>query len=247
MAAAPIDRIVFRNVSKTFLLGGGRKLLRGHVRDWLKPRDRFFALRDVSLHVRDGESVALVGPNGAGKSTLLNLTTRLCYPDQGNVTVNGRVSAVLELGGGFHSDLTGEENLRLAASLQGLSRGRTAELRDNIVDFAGIGDFIREPVRTYSSGMLLRLAFSVAVHTDPDILLIDEVIAVGDQTFQAKCFERMQELRRSGKTMLCVSHSPQLLTQMCDRAVWLDHGQIIADGRIAEVLDAYQGKTISRS
>jgi len=246
MAAASIDRIVFRDVSKTFSLGGGRKLLRGHLRDWFKPRDTFFALRDVSLHVRDGESVAIVGQNGAGKSTLLNLTTRLCYPDQGDLTVNGRVSAVLELGGGFHPDLTGEENLRLAASLQGLSRSRTAELRDTIVDFAGIGDFIREPTRTYSSGMLLRLAFSVAVHTDPEILLIDEVIAVGDEAFQAKCFERMQQLRRTGITMLCASHSPRLLTQMCDRAVWLDHGQIIADGKIAEVLDAYQGRTISR-
>ncbi len=221
--------------------------MRGHVRDWFKPRETFLALRDVSFRVGDGESVAIIGPNGAGKSTLLNLTTRLCYPDQGSVDVKGRVSAVLELGGGFHYDLTGEENLRLAASLQGLTRQRTAELRDAIVAFAGIGDFIREPIRTYSSGMVLRLAFSVAVHADPEILLIDEVIAVGDQAFQAKCFERMQELRRSGKTMLCVSHSPEILAQMCDRAIWLDHGQVIADGKIQEVLDAYQGKTITRS
>jgi ABC-type polysaccharide/polyol phosphate transport system ATPase subunit len=247
MSASTTNRIVFEKVSKAFSLGGGRKLLRGHLRDWLKPRQSFFALRDVSLQVRDGESVALIGPNGAGKSTLLNLTTGLCYPDQGSVTVNGRVSAVLELGGGFHHDLTGEENLRLAASLQGLTRKRAEELRDVIVEFSGIGDFIREPIRTYSSGMVLRLAFSVAVHADPEILLIDEVIAVGDQAFQTRCFERMQELRRSGKTMLCVSHSPELLAKMCDRAVWLDHGQVIADGKIGEVVDAYQGKTITRS
>ena len=246
MAAPTTNRIVFENVSKSYSLGGGRKLLRGHARDWFKPREIFFALRDVSLQVRDGESVAVIGPNGAGKSTLLNLTTRLCYPDQGSVTVKGRVSAVLELGGGFHPDLTGEENLRLAASLQGLSRKRTDELREVIVEFAGIGDFIREPIRTYSSGMILRLAFSAAVHADPEILLIDEVIAVGDQAFQARCFDRMQELRRSGKTMLCVSHSPELLMKMCDRAIWLDHGQLIADGKIGEVVDAYQGKTITR-
>lgn len=247
MSANAIDRIVFQKVSKAFSLGGGRKLLRGHLRDWFKPRDTFLALRDVTLQIRDGESVALIGPNGAGKSTLLNLATHLCYPDAGSVTVNGRVSAVLELGGGFHYDLTGEENLRLVASLQGLTRKRTDELRDTIVDFAGIGDFIREPVRTYSSGMVLRLGFSVAVHTDPEILVIDEVIAVGDQAFQVKCFDRMQELRRSGKTILCVSHSPALLVQMCERAIWLDHGQVIADGNIHEVLDAYQGKTITRS
>jgi len=137
MAAPTTNRIVFENVSKAYSLGGGRKLLRGHARDWFKPREIFFALRDVSLQVRDGESVAVIGPNGAGKSTLLNLTTRLCYPDEGSVTVKGRVSAVLELGGGFHPDLTGEENLRLAASLQGLSRTRTDELRDVIVEFAG--------------------------------------------------------------------------------------------------------------
>jgi len=246
MTASTTNRIVFEKVSKAYSLGGGRKLLRGHVRDWLKPRQRFFALRDVSLQVRDGEGVALIGSNGAGKSTLLNLTTGRGYPDEGRVTVNGRVSAVLELGGGFHQDLTGEENLRLAASLQGLTRKRADELRDVIVEFSGIGDFIREPIRTYSSGMVVRLAFSVAVHADPEILLIDEVIAVGDHAFQTRCFERMQELRRSGKTMLCVSHSPELLTKMCDRAVWLDHGQVIADGKIDEVVDAYQGKTITR-
>jgi ABC-type polysaccharide/polyol phosphate transport system ATPase subunit len=237
-----MDRVVFNTVSKTYALGGGRKLLRGHVRDLIGRRggETFHALRDITLAVRDGESLAIVGANGAGKSTLLNLASRLCYPDEGSVTVEGRLAAVLELGGGFHTDLTGAENVRLSASLAGISRKRTAELYDQIVEFSGVGDFIHEQVRTYSNGMVLRLAFSVAVHADPEVLLVDEVIAAGDQAFQTKSFDRMLELRKSGKTMLCVSHSPALLRQMCDRAIWLDHGQMIAQGTVNEVLAAYE-------
>jgi ABC-type polysaccharide/polyol phosphate transport system ATPase subunit len=200
----------------------------------------FYALRDLTLTVRDGESLAIVGSNGAGKSTLLNLACRLCYPDEGSVAVEGRLGAVLELGGSFHSDLTGAENVRLGAALQGLGRKRAAELYEPIVEFAGIGDFIHEHIRTYSAGMVLRLAFSVAIHADPDILLIDEVIAAGDQAFQAKCFARMQELRNSGKTMLCVSHAPGLLREMCDRAIWLDRGRLAAEGTVGEILGAYE-------
>jgi ABC-type polysaccharide/polyol phosphate transport system ATPase subunit len=237
-----MERINFRNVSEYFSLNAGRHLLRGHIREWFRPAEKrvFYALRDVSLSVRDGEGLAIIGSNGAGKSTLLSLATRLCQPDQGKVEVRGRVAAMLELGSGFHIDLTGEENLRVNASLLGLSRKNTNELFDSIVDFSGLQEFIAEPLRTYSSGMVMRLAFSVAIHAEPDILLIDEVIAVGDHAFQTKCFKRMVELRKAGKTMVCASHSPALLREMCDQAIWLDHGQLVAEGSLDEVLDAYQ-------
>src|SRR5262249_42903643 len=151
--------------------------------------------------------MAVVGPNGAGKSTLLGLVAGLSSPDSGTVSVNGRVAALLELGSGFHPDLTGSENVHLNASLLGLSRKRTSQLFDEIADFSGIGEFIDEPLRTYSTGMTMRLAFSVAIHMDPEILLIDEVLAVGDAAFQVKCFEKIRQFRQAGKTLLCVSHA----------------------------------------
>ena len=153
--------------------------------------------------------------------------------------MRGQVAALLELGSGFHPELTGEENLRLNASLLGLSRKRTAELFETIVAFADIGDFMREPLRTYSTGMMMRLAFSVAINVAPDILIVDEVLAVGDTAFQAKCFERIRQFRRSGKTLLFVSHSTVLVRQVCDRAIWLTHGEVTMDAKAGEVLDAY--------
>jgi ABC-type polysaccharide/polyol phosphate transport system ATPase subunit len=236
-----MQRIRFSGVSKSFSLGG-RQLLRGHLKDWFRKTEgqRFCALRDVSFDVRDGEGMAVIGANGAGKSTMLNLATRLCYPDEGEVTIHGRVAALLELGSGFHGDLTGEENLYVNAALLGLSRSRTKQLAASIVEFSELGDFIHRPLRTYSTGMVLRLAFSVAIHTEPDVLLIDEVLAVGDQNFQAKCIERMMGFRRAGMTMLCVSHSTDLLRQMCDRAIWLDQGQIVMQGSLEDVITAYE-------
>ena len=183
----------------------------------------------------------MIGPNGAGKSTLPGLVAGLATPDTGTVTVNGRIAALLELGSGFHPDLTGAENVRVNASLIGLSRRRTAELFDPIVEFAGIGDFIGEPLRTYSTGMIMRLAFSVAINMDPEILLIDEVLAVGDQAFQAKCFERLHRYRHSGKTLLCVSHATGMVQELCDRAIWLDRGELMMSGRISDVVEAYEG------
>jgi lipopolysaccharide transport system ATP-binding protein len=237
-----MERVVFQNVSKRFFLSGGRKLISGHVDDLLHGtrKHSFYALRDVSFTVREGESLAVVGANGAGKSTLLNLATRLCPPDEGEVIVDGRLTAVLELGAGFHQDLTGEENLRLNASLFGLNRRRTEELFDPIVDFSGVREFIGQPLRTYSAGMIMRLAFSIAINVDPDILVIDEALAVGDQAFHAKCFDRMLDFRKAGKTMLVVSHSPSTLRHMCDRGIWLDHGRIAAHGALEEVLGAYE-------
>jgi len=190
--------------------------------------------------VQHGESVGVIGHNGAGKSTLLNLATNLSRPDQGRVEVNGRVAALLELGAGFHPDLTGAENVRINAALMGLSRREVREKFDEMVAFAEIGDFIDEPLRTYSTGMVMRLAFAVAVTVDPDVLIIDEVLGVGDVAFFAKCQERIMQFRRTGKTILCVSHSSATLKDLCTRAIWLDHGRIVGDGAIMGVVEAYQ-------
>ncbi|HUD13254.1 MAG TPA: ABC transporter ATP-binding protein [Terracidiphilus sp.] len=219
-------------------------LLRHRVRRWFNPeeRQRFYALKNVTFHLETGESLAVVGPNGAGKSTLLGLVAGLAQPDEGSVTVNGRVAALLELGAGFHMDLTGAENVRLNAALIGLSRKRTNESFERIAEFAGIGEFMREPLRTYSTGMVMRLAFAVAVHVDPEVLLVDEVLAVGDQAFQAKCIEKIHEFRNAGKTLLCVSHASGMVQQLCDRAIWLDHGELIMSGSVLEVTEAYAGR-----
>jgi ABC-type polysaccharide/polyol phosphate transport system ATPase subunit len=233
--------VAFEGVSKYFYRHGGQMLIRDRIRHLLRPepRERFFALRDVSFTVGRGESLAIVGQNGAGKSTLLNIATQLCSPSEGTVRINGRVAALLELGAGFHQDLTGTENVRINAALLGLTRQQMNQRFDSIVEFSGIGDFIDEPLRTYSSGMRMRLAFSVAVNVDPDILIIDEILGVGDQEFFAKCFERIMEFRRAGKTLLCVSHALQSLEILCDRALWLDHGRIARTGPLRQVIQAY--------
>jgi ABC-type polysaccharide/polyol phosphate transport system ATPase subunit len=238
--------IEFEHVSKTFSHTGGAKLLRAHIEERFR-RNRanpeiFYALKNVSFRVERGECMAIVGGNGAGKSTLLSLVTGLCRPTEGRIQVNGRVAALLELGSGFHPDLTGAENILLNASLLGLSRKKTEACFDEIVEFSGVADFINEPLRTYSSGMTMRLAFSVAVNVDPDILIIDEVLGVGDQAFQTKCHERIGEFKRAGKTLLFVSHSAQLVRQFCDRTLWLDGGEAVLVGTPDEVLDAYAGK-----
>jgi lipopolysaccharide transport system ATP-binding protein len=236
--------IELQNVNKTFHRSGGQKLLRHYLEDILGKTDpeRFFALKDVSFSVRDGESVAVIGANGAGKSTLLSLVTGLVPPSTGTVTVSGRAAALLDLGSGFHPDLTGRENIILNASLLGFSRKQAYGLYDAIVEFSELDDFIKEPLRTYSNGMMLRLAFSVAVNLDPEILIIDEVLAVGDQKFQAKCTEKIFEIRNQGKTILCVSHVSPTLRELCDRALWLDHGQLVMDGPIRDVIEAYEGR-----
>lgn len=235
--------IEFDNVSKSFARHGGHLLLRDRVAFLLRRRkaNRFYAIKNVSFQLEQGDSLAVVGSNGAGKSTLLSLVAGLATPDCGTVRVNGRVATLLELGSGFHPDLTGAENIRVNASLIGLSRVRTAELFDEIVAYSGIGDFLDEPLRTYSSGMVMRLAFSVAINTAPDILLIDEVLAVGDQSFQAKCFDSLRRLRKSGKTLVCVSHAAGIVQELCDRGIWLDHGELMMSGKLEGVLDAYRG------
>ena len=242
-----MGHIQFQGVSKIFHRHTGRKLIRHHFRDRLRrnPEHDFYALKNVSFQVDEGERVAIVGRNGAGKSTLLSLVCGLAVPEKGRVEVNGRIAALLELGSGFHPDLTGTENVYLNASLLGFTRARTEALFDSIVDFSGVGEFIDEPLRTYSSGMLVRLAFSVALNLEPSILIIDEVLAVGDQAFQEKCFEKVLEFRESGKTLLCVSHSPAILLKLCDRALWLDHGELMMDGKALDVLQAYTGHPVA--
>jgi len=242
-----MGHIRFDGVSKIFHRHTGQKLIRHHFRDWFhhNPELDFYALKNVSFRIEEGERVAVVGRNGAGKSTLLSLVSGLTSPEKGRVEVSGRIAALLELGSGFHPDLTGVENIYLNASLLGFTRARARELFDAIVEFSGVGDFIHEPLRTYSNGMMLRLAFSVAFNLEPSILIIDEVLAVGDQAFQDKCFERIQQYRQAGKTLLCVSHSPALLLQLCERALWLDHGELMMDGKALEVLTAYTGHAVA--
>jgi len=236
--------IEFSNVAKYFERAHGRTLLRNHLTRLLRAdsKHRFYALKHVSFRVESGESLAVIGPNGAGKSTLLSLAAGLCLPDEGTVSVRGRIAALLELGSGFHYDLTGAENVRLNASLLGIGRRRTEELMGQIVEFSGIGDFIDEPLRTYSSGMIVRLAFSVAVNIDPDVLLINEVLAVGDQAFETKCLDRISDFRRHGKTLLCVSHGMAVLPDLCNRAIWLDHGEVVLSGTVTAVTEAYAGR-----
>ena len=229
-------------VSKSFRHRGSG-LLREQLSRWISgshKRNPFYALKHISFDVHRGESVAVVGANGSGKSTLLSLVCGLTTPDSGMIQVDGRVAALLELGSGLHFDLTGAENLRLNASLLGLSRFRTEMLFDKIVEFAELGDFIHEPLRTYSTGMVMRLTFAVAMHVDPDVLVVDEVLAVGDRAFQQKCFEKMMSFHQAGHTLLVVSHSGPMLREICSRAIWLDHGNLIQDGEINSVLEMYE-------
>jgi len=243
--------IEFDGVWKAFKRHSGRALLRTHLVQFLrgrvKPAPPFHALKNITFRMQPGESVAVLGANGAGKSTLLSLVAGLVPPDRGRVLVNGRVSPLLELGSGFNTDLTGTENLRLYASLLGIRRRRLSEITPAIIEFAELGDFMDEPLRALSTGMVMRLAFSVAIHVDPDILLIDEVLAVGDQKFQQKCFDRILRFRREGKTILCVSHASGLVQHLSDRAIWLDRGDLMLDGPIADVIDAYEGRLRSPS
>jgi ABC-type polysaccharide/polyol phosphate transport system ATPase subunit len=242
--------IEFQHVWKGFRRSSSRVLIRSLVKNLVlgrETKEEFQALKSVSFRIEPGEGVAIVGSNGAGKSTLLSLVAGLVPPDQGSVIVNGRISPLLELGSGFHPDLTGVENLKMNASLLGIDRKHFEQIRQDIIDFADIGDYIHEPLRTYSTGMGMRLAFAVAVCVDPDILLIDEVLAVGDKAFQAKCFDRILDFKRRGKTILCVSHAAGTVGQLCNRGIWLDHGDLMMDGSLAEVSAAYDGRMITQA
>jgi ABC-type polysaccharide/polyol phosphate transport system ATPase subunit len=198
-----------------------------------------WAVKDVSFTVQPGESISLVGLNGSGKSTILKLAAGIIRPSDGRVEIRGRLSALLELGAGFHPDLTGQENIWLNASILGLTNAEIGEIYDEIVAFSELGEFINMPVKHYSSGMYMRLGFSVAVHISPDILLIDEILAVGDQSFQDKCIERLRKLKSEGTTVVFVSHNPATVLSLCDRALWIEHGHLIADGPAPQIVADY--------
>lgn len=229
--------IEVRDLGKRFRLYRSRpsslkaRLLAGPTR-----AEDFWALRDVSFDVAAGSTLGLIGHNGSGKSTLLKIAAGILRPSEGSVLQRGRLAALLELGAGFHPELTGRENVYLNASFLGLSRSRTHEVYDAIVDFAEIGDFMDTQVKSYSSGMLVRLGFAVAVHVDPEVLLVDEVLAVGDEAFQAKCIERIRSFRATGGTIVLVTHALDTVVAMCDRAVMLHRGRVHADGEPMDVV-----------
>jgi ABC-type polysaccharide/polyol phosphate transport system ATPase subunit len=199
----------------------------------------FHALQDITFSVQQGENVGIIGENGAGKSTLLKIFAKTLKPTSGSLTVNGRTAALLELGAGFNPELSGEENIYLNAYLMGLSKSEINAKRQEIIDFSELGDFIQRPVKTYSSGMQMRLAFSIATSVDPDILIVDEALSVGDQSFQKKCIDRMIGFRKQGKTILFCSHSLYLVQELCSRSVWLHHGRVTEFGKTPQVINAY--------
>jgi ABC-type polysaccharide/polyol phosphate transport system ATPase subunit len=235
--------IEFNNVSKRFTLHKEeRKTVQERVVGLLRrrpPGDVFWALRDVSFQVEQGQSLGLVGHNGAGKSTALKLITRILEPSSGAVRTRGRIAALLELGSGFHPELSGRENLFLYGSLMGVGQREMEGKLPEIAAFADIGDFLDTEIKHYSSGMYTRLAFAVATAVDPDILITDEVLAVGDESFQRKCMERIYGFRKAGKTIIFVSHALDVVRSLCDVAVWLDHGRQMASGPAGKVIDAY--------
>jgi ABC-type polysaccharide/polyol phosphate transport system ATPase subunit len=244
-STAPAVR--FEHVSKSFSAARRRDFLMRRIARRSAPAEPSFRLEAVSFELAAGESLAVVGRNGAGKSTLLALLAGLAVPDAGRIRVSGRVAALMELGGGFHPDLTGRENLVLYAALLGSTRRQVERQASEIADFAGLGSHLLDPLRTYSSGMVLRLAFSVAIHVDPDVLVIDEVLAVGDPGFQARCIERIEDLRKAGKTLVLVSHDSRLLERLCDRALWLDRGGVRRTGPVDDVTRSYQEHVTSHS
>jgi len=196
-------------------------------------------LKDIDVTIKKGETVALIGVNGSGKSTLLKLMTKIIYPNKGTVKTYGKLTSLLELGAGFHPDFTGRENIYFNASIFGLTRKEIDNRLNDIIEFSELGDLIDSPVRTYSSGQYMRLAFSVAINVDAEILLIDEILAVGDQHFQDKCFKKLEDLSKSDKTIVIVSHSLGSIRKLCNRAIWIDEGIVKMDDKSDKVIDAY--------
>ncbi|UPO75594.1 ABC transporter ATP-binding protein [Arthrobacter sp. Helios] len=239
------NAIEVRNVNKRFVLRHTRSMKEAFV--WLvKGRkgdlsERFDALKDVSINIEQGETVALLGLNGSGKSTLLKHISGVMRPDSGTVGTRGRVAGLIEVGAGFHHDLSGRDNVYLNGAILGMTEEEINEKFDSIVEFSEIGQFIDTEVKFYSSGMYLRLAFSVAVHTDPEVFLVDEILAVGDEPFQKKCIDKIKELAGEGKTLVVVSHDLDLVSRICERGVLLEHGQIVMDAPVTDVVRRMRG------
>lgn len=232
--------IEIRGVSKQFVLRHTRSIKEAFV--WLaKGRkgdlsEKFHALNGINLAIEQGETVALLGLNGSGKSTLLKHISGVMLPDSGHVRTRGRVAGLIEVGAGFHPDLSGRDNVYLNGAILGMTETQIKERFESIVEFSEIGQFIDTEVKFYSSGMYLRLAFSVAVHTNPEVFLVDEILAVGDEPFQKKCIAKIKELAAAGKTLVVVSHDLDLVSQICDRGVLLEHGNIVMDGPVSDVV-----------
>lgn len=233
----------FLSVSKRYRVNSGAGepatgVFRRLMRIW-RPEGEFWALRDVSFRVAQGEALGIIGHNGAGKSTALKLLSNITTPTAGEIRINGRIAALLEVGSGFHPELTGRENVYLSGSILGMRRSEITAKLDSILDFAGVREFADMPVKRYSSGMYVRLGFSIAAHLDADILLLDEVLAVGDAKFQEQCQKRIRELKAAGKTIVFITHDLAAVRQLCDRALLLNHGRLIAEGSPAEVISHY--------
>ena len=239
--------VVIDDVSKRFRMYRERNqslkaaLMRGKRAKY----DEFWALRDVSFTIPKGSTFGLMGENGSGKSTLLKCIANILRPDTGSIVTTGKLAALLELGSGFHPELSGRDNVYLNGSILGLSRRELDARFDQIVDFAGVADFIDQPVKNYSSGMYVRLGFSVAINVDPDVLLVDEVLAVGDAAFQQKCTQKFADLRNAGKTIVIVSHDSSVMRGMCDEVAWLEHGRLHSVGKPSEVVDEYIDETMA--
>ena len=225
---------------RNFLRGLNRRLRAKEVVPLAQVDDAFWALRDVSFDVKRGQRIGIIGRNGAGKSTLLKILSRLVYPTEGEVRIRGRVTSLLEVGTGFNMSMSGRENIYLNAALHGLEKKEIDDIFDAIVEFSGVGEFLDMPVKHYSSGMYMRLAFSVAAHLDPDILLMDEVLAVGDLAFQKKCLQRVENLASEGRTIIFVSHSLGDITRFCDHLIWVDQGKIRYAGDVVTGIAMYQ-------
>ncbi|MBF0979601.1 MAG: ABC transporter ATP-binding protein [Clostridiales bacterium] len=240
-----VDRIIVNNVSKIFYVFMDKaNSLKEKMLFWKRnKRETREVLKDINLTIKNGEAVALIGVNGSGKSTLLKLMTKIIYPTRGEIVTNGKLTSLLELGAGFHPDFSGRENIYFNASIFGLTKKQIDARLEEIIEFSELRDFIDNPVRTYSSGMFMRLAFAVAINVDADILLVDEILSVGDQHFQEKCLNKMKELKAQGKTMVFVTHSLGSARELCDRAVWLNKGHIQLDGDVNEVIDEYLKET----
>lgn len=228
--------IQFEQVSKRYRIGRGIPSLRGFLKSWNNPQSKKFhwAIKNVSFELRPGESLGIIGPNGAGKTTILKLLSMVTYPTSGEIHVNGRCSALIELGAGFHPDLTGRENIYLNGTILGMRRTEIKARFDQIVDFAGIDEYLDTPVKRYSSGMYARLGFAVAAHVDPEVLLVDEVLAVGDIAFRGKCYGRMLQLLDNGTTLVFVSHNFRAVQKVCSRCLVLYRGHLAYDGPVAE-------------
>jgi ABC-type polysaccharide/polyol phosphate transport system ATPase subunit len=246
---------VVEGVSKQYQVGVLHHRLGEALTGWWRRRrtpsagtgeGKFWALKDVSFRVARGETLGIIGRNGAGKSTMLKLLSGISRPTQGTVGIHGKLAALIEVGAGFHPDLTGRENVYLNGTILGLKRSEIRSVFDQIVDFAEIGPFIDTPVKRYSSGMYVRLGFAIAVHINPDVLLIDEVLSVGDMAFQQKCMQRIHELKQAGKTLIFISHNLSAVQRICDRALLLDQGRVVQTGEVEEVVRLYREQVVSR-